>query len=304
MNKKTIQRRIRSVRSTRKITKAMELVSAAKMRKATEAVVGSRPYVEMLREMVRQIALSTDITRHPLLRRGEGRERVLVVLLMSDRGLCGGYNVSLVRTLRRFLEEHAEGVEVDVVTVGKRAGSAARKLNLSIVGSYVDLYGQPSTERLRPIVKTIVDGYVTGLYDDVFLAYTDFRSAVSQVPVVATFLPLVKMMPGLGEVKGPLLSAPKSLPIHEYARATESVFEPNQQAVLDQILPRIIESMAYQALLEASASEHASRMMAMKNATEAASEMIDDLSLTYNQARQASITQEIAEISGGAAALA
>ena len=205
MNKKAIQRRIRSVKSTRKITKAMELVSAAKMRKATEAVIGSRPYVEMLREVVRKIAMTTDITKHPLLRRGAGRERILVVIMMSDRGLAGGYNVQMIRALRKFLDDHADQVIVDAVTIGKRAGYAAKLLDMNIVGSYTDISNKPSTEQLRPVVKTILDGYIDTTYDDVFLAYTDFKSAVSQVPVVAAFLPLIKMMEDLGEVGDRLL---------------------------------------------------------------------------------------------------
>jgi F-type H+-transporting ATPase subunit gamma len=303
MNKKAIQRRIRSVKSTRKITKAMELVSAAKMRKATEAVIGSRPYVEMLREVVRKIAMTTDITKHPLLRRGQGRERILVVIMMSDRGLAGGYNVQMIRALRRFLEEHAVEVIVDAVTIGKRAGYAAKLLNLNIVGSYVDFSNKPSSEKLRPVVKTILEGYVDSTYDDVFIGYTDFKSAVSQVPVVAAFLPLVKMMEGLGEVGGRLMDDKSDKEAEELSMPPDFTFEPSKRAILDQALPRIIESMTYQALLEAVASEHASRMMAMKNASDAAGEMIDDLTLTFNQARQAAITQEIAEISGGAAAL-
>ena len=303
MNKKAIQRRIRSVKSTRKITKAMELVSAAKMRKATEAVIGSRPYVEMLREVVRKIAMTTDITKHPLLRRGAGRERILVVIMMSDRGLAGGYNVQMIRALRKFLDDHADQVIVDAVTIGKRAGYAAKLLDMNIVGSYTDISNKPSTEQLRPVVKTILDGYIDTTYDDVFLAYTDFKSAVSQVPVVAAFLPLIKMMEDLGEVGDRLLDETRDSSKEESENPPDFAFEPNKQAILDQVLPRIIESMTYQALLEAVASEHASRMMAMKNASDAAGEMIDDLTLSFNQARQAAITQEIAEISGGAAAL-
>ncbi len=302
-NKKAISRRIKSVKSTRKITKAMELVSAAKMRKATERVTSSRPYVEMLREVVRRIAKTTDITQHPLLRHANGRDRILVVLFMSDRGLCGGYNVQLVRTLRSFLSEHATEVQVDAVTIGKRAGYAAKRLGLNIVGAYTHLSDKPTALQMRPIVKTITEGYVTEVYDDVFIAYTDFRSAVSQVPVVASFLPLVKMTQDLGSVKGPLLAPPSTVEASSYGAAPDFTFEPSQKIILDRVLPRIVESMTYQALLEAAASEHAARMMAMRNATDAATEMINALTLSFNQARQAGITQEIAEISGGAAAL-
>lgn len=303
MNQKTIQRRIKSVKNTRKITKAMELVAAAKMRKSTEAVVGSRPYVRMLREVVRNIALTTDITTHPLLRRGEGRERVLLVLMMSDRGLAGGYNVQMVREVKKWKEKHAVEVEVDVIAIGKRAAHASKKIGLNVVGFYTDFTNSPSIEGMRPVVRTIIDGYAKAEYDDVFIAYTDFKSAVSQVPVVDRFLPLVKMRDSLGEVNEKIMDPESGSRKDEDENTSEFTFEPNKKEILNSVLPRIVESISYQALLEAAASEHASRMMAMRSATDAAGDMIDSLTLTYNQARQAGITQEIAEISGGAAAL-
>lgn len=272
------------------------------MRKATDAVLASRPYVEALRDVVSSIAKHVDVSMHPLLRKSEDRERVLVVLIMSDRGLCGGYNVQMMRQLRQFLERHAEGADVDVITIGKRAAGAARQLKLNILEHYVELGAQPSVEAMRPIVISIIDGYTNGTFNDVFIGYTDFQSAIRQVPVVATFLPLSKMHEGFGSVGARLYD--------EEARAKSSepetrsyLFEPSAERILDQALVRIIEAMTYQALLEAVASEHAARMMAMRNATDAAGEMIDTLSLIYNKARQAGITQEIAEISGGAAAL-
>lgn len=303
MNKKTVQRRIRSVRNTRKITKAMELVAGAKMRKATDAVLASRPYVEALRGVVGSIAKQADVSLHPLLRKSKDRERVLVILMMSDRGLCGGYNVQMSRQMRQFLTRHAEGATVDVITIGKRAAHAARQLKLNVLEHYAELGADPKVESLRPIVRSIITGYTDGTFDDVFIGYTDFQSAIRQIPVVATFLPLSKMHEGFGSVGAHLYDESARAQSGASEAAREYVFEPSVKQILDQALMRIIESMTYQALLEAVASEHAARMMAMRNATEAAGEMIDTLTLIYNKARQAGITQEIAEISGGAAAL-
>ncbi|PIR47916.1 ATP synthase F1 subunit gamma [Candidatus Uhrbacteria bacterium CG10_big_fil_rev_8_21_14_0_10_50_16] len=303
INKKVIQRRIKTVKNTRKITKAMELVSAAKMKRATEAVIGSRPYVTHLRELVREISHRTDVSAHPLLHRREGRERILLILVMSDRGLCGGYNVQMVRKTRAFLEKHAEGVEVDIVTVGKRAGSAARQLNLNIIGHYPDISGSPKAEDARPIIKLAMDGYMSETYDDVFLCYTDFKSAITQTPRIMPLLPLAKMFEDFGEVPEHVLDTQEKPVVETVTEPPEFLFEPDAKQVLNRVLPRIVESMLYQGMLESSASEHAARMMAMKSASEAAEEMIDTLTLYYNQARQAGITQEIAEISGGKAAL-
>ena len=200
MNKKTVQRRIRSVRNTRKITKAMELVAGAKMRKATDAVLASRPYVEALRGVVGSIAKQADVSLHPLLRKSEDRERVLVILIMSDRGLCGGYNVQMTRQMRQFLARHAEGAAVDVITIGKRAAHAARQLKLNVLEHYTELGADPKVESLRPIVRSIITGYADGTFDDVFIGYTDFQSAIRQMAVVAAFLPLSKMHEGFGSV--------------------------------------------------------------------------------------------------------
>ncbi|MEK7108428.1 MAG: ATP synthase F1 subunit gamma [Patescibacteria group bacterium] len=304
VNKKIILRRIRSVKNTRKITKAMELVSAAKMKRSTEAVIGSRPYVEKLRAMVARIAQSRDISEHPLLVRREGRERVLLLLVMSDRGLCGGYNVQLARRVRQFLAEHAEGVHVDVIAVGKRAGHAAKRLGLTLKELYTNVTVSPTASHARPMVRQILEGYSSEVYDDVFLAYTDFRSAIHQVPRVMTLLPMTKMFEEFGTAPTHVFDeASREAPPAQSEAAPDALFEPDQETVLDLALTHITESMVYQALLESSASEHSARRMAMQNASEAALEMIDALTLTYNQARQAAITQEIAEISSGKAAL-
>ncbi|NQV12031.1 ATP synthase F1 subunit gamma [Candidatus Uhrbacteria bacterium] len=302
VNKKTIQRRIKSVKNTRKITKAMELVAAAKMKKATDAVSGSRPYVKHLRELVREISDRTDISKHPLLRKREGTGRVILVLIMSDRGLAGGYNVQMQRAARAFKDARPDAT-IDVITMGKRAAHAAKMLGLNIIETYTDVTSSPSAETVRPIVKTIVDGFTTSVYDEAFIGYTDFRSVVSQLPTIMSILPFGERDRDLGDVSERVMDTHDVPEPVEQTESPEFTFEPGELAILDQVLPRIMESEVYQALLEAAASEHSARMMAMKSASDAASDMIDDLTLTYNQARQAAITQEIAEISSGKAAL-
>ena len=303
VNKKTIQRRIKSVKNTRKITKAMELVAAAKMKRATEAVTGSRPYVKYLRELVKQIAKRTDISKHPLLRQKLDTDRVLLVLIMSDRGLAGGYNVLMERATKAFKESRSDATTIDVITIGKRAGHAAKRMGLNIIESYNDVTSAPNADMMRPVVKTITEGYTAEIYNEVFIGYTDFRSALTQVPTILSLLPFGDNMLDLGDVGTKLMYDHEVRQVDEAGHSPEFTFEPDEMAVLDRILPRIIESEAYQALLEAAASEHSSRMMAMRSASDAAGDMIDDLTLTYNQARQAAITQEIAEISSGKAAL-
>ena len=303
VNKKTIQRRIKSVKNTRKITKAMELVAAAKMKRATEAVTRSRPYVKYLRELVKEIAMRTDISKHPLLRQKLDTDRVLFVLIMSDRGLAGGYNVQMERATRAFKESRSDSTVIDVITMGKRAGHSAKRLGLNIIESYNDVTAEPKAEMMWPVVKTIIEGYTTHVYDEIYIGYTDFRSALTQVPTIMSLLPFGVNEPDLGSVGERLMDDHEVASPDTVTNAPEFTFEPDEMTVLDKILPRIIESEAYQALLESSASEHSARMMAMRSASDAAGDMINSLTLTYNQARQASITQEIAEISSGKAAL-
>jgi F-type H+-transporting ATPase subunit gamma len=292
-----IKRRIKSVSSTRKITKAMELVSAAKMRKAVQAVLASRPYSRTAWAAVGELAAKADAALHPLLRReplegGAGRE--LVVFYASDRGLCGGYLSQVTRALGGFMAGR-DRAGVDVVTIGRKAADAAARRGYRVIASFSDLAVQPSAAELRPVAKIAMDGFVAGAYDRVHLCFTDYRSALVQRPVVRTVLPLGRME-GLGEIAG-------AEPLAESPALAEYLFEPSPGEVLAAMLPRLIESQVYQALLEASASEHSARMMAMRSATDAATEMIDALTLAFNQARQAGITREIAEISSGKAAL-
>lgn len=282
---RSIKRRLKSVRNTRKITKAMELVAASKMRKAVSSALGSRPYAKLAWETVRSISEVVDVSLHPLLMPRQGKpEKALLVLITSDRGLAGGFNSNAVK--HAFAEVRKTGAtSVSAVCVGRRGADAAKRAGYPVLASFVDVTNKPTFQDILPIGKVAVEEYLAGRCDTVLVAYTDFVSALTQKPAVLELLPLgTEGLAGGGGKR-------------EYA------FEPSPQAVLDQLLPRIVEAMTYQAVLESAASEHSARMMAMRSASDAASEMIDDLNFTFNQARQAGITQEIAEISSGKAAL-
>lgn len=299
-----IRRRIKSVTSTKKITKAMELVSAAKMRKAVQAVLASRPYSQSAWRAVSELAKTTDSALHPLLRREAKGGRELVLLFAADRGFCGGFISQLLKTFVTFVKDR-DAEKLDIVAIGRKGQEAVVRRDYKLLASFQDISIAPRAVDIRPIAKIAADGFTNGTYDRVFLAYTDYRSAISQKPTVVQLLPLAPIA-GLGEavVEGKLNAAQGADAGEKLdLSATEYLFEPSPSAVLDVMLPRLVESQVYQAVLESSASEQSSRMMAMRSATDAATEMIDDLTLTFNQARQAGITREIAEISSGKAAL-
>ena len=298
MSPRLIRRRIKSVTGTRKITKAMELVSAAKMRKAVSSVLATRPYAEAAWGALRELAKVTDPTSHPLLRvHSDAQKKTLVILFSSDRGLCGGFNSQLLRQFMAFSGKK-QG-QIDVVAVGKKGQDGLRRRNVSIVGAFADLGNVPKLTDIRPIADLAITDFVAAKYDAVWLAFTNFRSALTQIPTIRQLLPLTTI-DGFGDVEELRGLTPNG---SDPVKNVEFLFEPSPQAVLDTMLPRLVEAQIYQALLDSTASEHSARMMAMRSATDAASEMIEDLTLTYNQARQAGITREIAEISSGKAAL-
>ena len=296
---RAIKRRIKSVKNTRKITKAMELVAGSKMRKAVSSVLGTRPYARLAWDTVLQIGTVTDTSSHPLLKRHKDVRNVLLILLTSDRGLAGGFNSNMVRKTMQAIQSYGPGVSVSSVAIGKRGADAMRRADVPIIASFTDVTNNPKFEDVLPIGRMVVEEYAKGTYQKVVLAYTDFISAIAQKPIILDLLPLgsPKQTKEVGEVG-------RNEDVgREPGRKTEYQFEPSPRSVLDRILPRLIETMIYQAVLESAASEHSSRMMSMRSASDAAEEMIDALTFTFNQARQAGITQEIAEISSGKAAL-
>jgi F-type H+-transporting ATPase subunit gamma len=296
VNTKAINRRIKSVVNTKKITKAMELVAASKMRKAVAAVLASRPYAQMAWSLVTRLEQRGE-DAHPLLVRSKS-ERTLAILVTSDRGLCGGFNAQVLRVASEFVRAKPQE-SVDFIAIGKRGEAWIKRRRLPLKASFGDVLagGAPPVSKIRPLARMAKNGFVDGSYGEVTIIYTDFVSSILQKPRHKTLLPL-KRDSELGEVVG-------HSEIHPNAKVNEEyVFEPDPRTVLDQLLPRVAEAQLYQAMLESLASEHSARMLAMKNATDSATDMIDDLRLSFNQARQAGITQEIAEISAGRAALA
>ncbi|EKD32955.1 MAG: hypothetical protein ACD_76C00107G0002 [uncultured bacterium] len=288
-----IKGRIKSVKNTRKITKAMELVAASKMRKATQSVVLSRPYSRLSWETVTSVSKFAGNATHPFLQKNSKSERVLVVLYISDRGLCGGYN-------SRMLKESISAVRgidaknLDVVIIGRRGMTFSRATGANPIAAFHGLTNNPKFLDLKPIAKLIMDEFLKETYGTVLVGYTDFISALTQTPKFVQLLPVVA---------SEILKNTDQSEKDKTAPVTEYCFEPTAQEVLDKMLPKVIETMLWQALLESSASEHSARMIAMRSASDSASEMIDSLTFTFNQARQAGITQEIAEISSGKAAL-
>jgi len=282
---KDIKKRIGTVKNTQQITKAMKMVSAAKLRRAQEAVVAARPYADKMADVLSSLALREDADSHHLLaERGKGK--ALIVLITGDRGLCGGFNTNIAKAAERFIREKGEGFEsYELLIVGRkgndylkrRAGMEIAKVHENLVGT-----GQVSYPIGALLGQEVIELYRNGDYDGVFLVYNAFQSAMTQVQTVTQLLPIV----------------PKK--VEEGAQVSDYIYEPNATKVLEEILPKHIEVQIFRSLLESSASEHGARMTAMDSASKNASEMIGKMTLQYNRARQASITKELLEIISGA----
>lgn len=294
-----INRRIKSVANTKKITKAMELVAAAKMRKAVAAVLATRAYSNAAWDIVQDLSVKTDPKHHTLLQRRDSIKRIGVVLLASNRGLCGGFNREIVDeladALKREKGEKAE-VQVEILLMGKRGSDIMHKHGHAIVADFEKVDVAESITEVSVIAQMVLADFINKKYDRVLLAYTDFKSAMLQKPRVRKILPIEREDEELGHVDN-------KEEAKEQHKEYEYTFEPSPDAVLDQMLTRLVELQIFQALLESNASEHSARMVAMRSASDAAGDMIDDLTLTFNQARQQAITSELADISAGSAAI-
>ena len=281
-----IKTKIKSVQNTRKVTRALEMVSASKIRKAQERMKQSRPYARLMRQVIGHVAKANSEYVHPFLAERTDVKRVGYLVVSTDRGLAGGLNSVLFRKLLADMREwQAKGVEIDVVTIGQKATVFFRRLQVNLVGSVTHLGDRPELSALVGVIKVMLDGYSAGTLDRVFVAYNDFVNTMSQKPRQDQLLPL-----------------PPSDSL-ESKHDWDYLYEPDAQTVLDHVLTRYVESLVYQAVLENLASEHAARMVAMKSASDNATKLIGSLNLVYNKARQAAITQEISEIVGGAAAV-
>ncbi|PKM82210.1 MAG: F0F1 ATP synthase subunit gamma [Firmicutes bacterium HGW-Firmicutes-14] len=274
-----LRRRIKSIKSTQQITKAMKMVAAAKLRRAQERVVAARPFAGKIKEVLARLTASSSGVSHPLLEVREPKN-ICYVLISADRGLCGGYNANILR-LNYNLIYNKPG---SLVTIGRKGRDFFRRRGYDIKSEFVGLGEDISFGVAKEIGQTLVDYYVKGIFDEVYLVYTEFKSAMTQNPVSMKLLPVEPPTEGGGT-------------------QIDYIYEPDPETMLSELLPKYIDTTIYRALLEAKASEQGARMTAMGSATDNASEMIDRLTLSLNRARQAAITKEISEIVGGANAL-
>lgn len=288
---KEIKRRIISVKNTKKITKAMELVAASKMKRAVNSTMSSRLYAEYSAEVLQSVASNLKESTHPFFNEQKGG-KTLIVLITSNRGLCGGYNSQVIKKAVQKLKE-INGNDVDIITVGKKGDVAMRRINQNITGTFVDIPDvNISLADIFPLSKLVTDSYKDTTYNKVYIVYTYFRSALVQTPVIKQLLPISKE-----EILADLEARPPS------ASKVDYLFEGDIDVLLESLANKITRMQIYQMLLESNASEQSARMIAMKNASDASGEMIDDLTLVFNKARQANITREISEISAGMASV-
>ncbi len=283
---KEIRMKIRSVQSTRKITKAMEMVAASKMRRAQERMRQSRPYGEKIRNVAAHISHSNPEYRHPFLVERDTVKGVGIIVITTDKGLCGALNTNTLRlVLSRYKEWEAQGEKIEACAIGGRGLGFMQRLGANVVSNVVQVGDRPQMERLIGAVKVMLDGYTQDRFDRLMLFYTRFLNTMKQEPVMEQLLPL----------SGERLGSPEG--------TWDYLYEPEARVVLDQVMTRYVEALIYQAVAENIASEQSARMVAMKAASDNAGTVINELTLIYNKNRQAAITKEISEIVGGAAAV-
>ena len=277
-----LTRRIKSAKSTRKITRAMQMISAAKMRKAQNATIASRSYAELAWDLIKSLG-TIDSSVNPLLAQHPDAKKIGIVLISTNRGLVGGFNTNLLLKLREIEEQH-QGLTQEIIAIGRKGRDGILRANRTLLAEFPKHDSTEHIKEVYPIVRIIMDAYATGQYQKIIVVYNHFVSTLQQKATSKEILPFAEM--------------------NETSRDPDSIiFEPGKLPVLNNLLPRILESQVYQAILENNASEHSARMLMMKNATESAGDLIDDLTLTYNQLRQNKITTELSEITAGKIAL-
>lgn len=283
---KEIKTQIASIKNTQKITSAMEMVAASKMKKAQDRMLASRPYSEKIEKVIGHLAYAHSEFEHPYMKEGGDLKHIGIIIVSSDRGLCGGLNTNLFRTLLKQVADYQDkGIKVDICTIGKKATLFFKNTGLTIKSVITDLGDTPHFDDLLGTVKVMLDAYDDGEIQQLSVAYNRFENTMTQVPTVAQLVPLV-----MGEYDGMK---------HHW----DYIYEPDAEEALGELLTRYIEALVYQGLVENIACEQSSRMVAMKSATDNAGDMVKDLELVYNKARQAAITQEISEIVSGASAV-
>jgi F-type H+-transporting ATPase subunit gamma len=277
-----IRRRIRSVKNTQQLTKAMKTVSAAKLRRAQERVVSARPYANQLRHVLAGLAGRIENIQHPLLE-VRREQRLLLLVVTADRGLCGGFNSNLTKAAQNFLRQHQDA-DVQLFTAGRKGRDFFRRRNASIVGEYTNFFSKLDVAHAKDIAQQLIEKYSKAETDAVYIAYNEFKSAIQQRIVIEKLLPL-----GAADLQGAVAGV-------------DYIFEQPPQEILNRLLPRYVEIEVYRALLESAAAEHGARMAAMDTASRNAGEMIESLTLNMNRVRQAAITREIIEVVSGAGA--
>ena len=283
---KEIRTKIKSVQNTRKITKAMEMVAASKMRKAQERMRAARPYGEKIRNVAAHISHANPEYRHPFLVTRDTVKKVGIIVITADKGLCGGLNTNVLRlALGKIKEWDSEGEQFEVCCIGNRGLGFMQRLGANVVSHVIGIGDKPHMEKLIGAVKLMLDGYIEDRFDRLMIFYTRFINTMKQEAVMEQLLPL----------SGEKLGVPSG--------SWDYIYEPEAKVVLDQALSRYIEALIYQAVSENMASEQSARMVAMKSASDNAGNVIDELTLIYNKTRQAAITKELSEIVGGAAAI-
>ena len=283
---KEIRTKIKSVQNTRKITKAMEMVAASKMRRAQERMRAARPYGEKIRNVAAHISHANPEYRHPFLIARDTVKKIGIIIITTDKGLCGGLNTNVQRlALTKMKEWEAQGEAFEVCCIGNKGLGFMQRLRANVVSQITQLGDRPKLEKLVGAIKVMLDGYTQDRFDRVIIFYTKFINTMKQEPVAEQLLPL----------SGEKLGVPEG--------AWDYIYEPEAKIVLDQVLMRYVEAIIYQALSENLASEQSARMVAMKAASDNANNVIDELTLIYNKTRQASITKELSEIVAGAAAV-
>jgi F-type H+-transporting ATPase subunit gamma len=288
---KEVRNRIKSVQSTQQITKAMKMVSAAKLRRAQDAITQMRPYAQKLQEMLANIVSSSDSDMSMNLAAVRNVEKVLIIVITSDRGLCGGYNSNLIKLAKqtikdKYATQHAKG-QVKILPIGKKGYEHFTKNGYPVIADYWDLFSKLSFEVVQSAAQYAMNAYAAQEFDAVEVVYSEFKNAASQVYIAEPFLPVKKV-----ETTG---TASK--------KKTDFIFEPDQQSLITELMPKILNTQLFKSVLDAHASEHGARMTAMDKASDNANELLKSLKISYNRARQAAITTELTEIVSGAAAL-
>ena len=283
-----IRRRIKSVSNTQKITKAMKMVSASKYRKNLNNLVAVRPFITNIEEVMYDLLGSGIRYSNPLMEQRSEIKNILYIVIAGDRGLCGGYNLNVLRYAAQVVDSRPEGTDYGVITLGVKATDYFKSHGYNVVREFTDIGDCPTVSPARALSRGVIKQFSDGSYDEVYMIYSKFNSVLSQIPAQLQVFPVKKENIGAG---------------HELESVNDFIFEPDETAIMDTLFPMYIFSLVFKAIMEAKTGEHGARMTSMDSATDNANDLIDKLTLSLNRARQAAITTEITEIVGGAAAL-